>query len=169
MITINESGMTFGPFEESCVFKIESSQLYQNVQKNEVKTVEFVLKESGQLRFVEAKSSSPKPNQGNGEKFETFIDEIYRKFLHSINLFYAGILGQHESNNDIPDNMKIAETVSIKFILVIKGHEIDWLPPIAEALNRKMKPILSIWNSQIAVFNDKMTKRYGLTDRDLDS
>ena len=78
-------------------------------------------------------------------------------------------MGQHESNNDIPDNMKIAETVSIKFILVIKGHEIDWLPPIAEALNRKMKPILSIWNSQVAVFNDKMTKRYGLTDRDLDS
>ena len=59
MITINESGMTFGPFEESCVFKIESSQLYQNVQKNEVKTVEFVLKESGQQSIVEAKSSSP--------------------------------------------------------------------------------------------------------------
>lgn len=31
MITISESNMNFGPFEEDCVFYIEKSHLYQNI------------------------------------------------------------------------------------------------------------------------------------------
>lgn len=41
-ITINESGMTFGPYAESVCFQIENSPIYTHLGKD-VKMVEFVL------------------------------------------------------------------------------------------------------------------------------
>ncbi|MDO4266288.1 MAG: hypothetical protein Q4C63_07520 [Eubacteriales bacterium] len=170
MIRIDESGMSFGPFDDSCIFWVEKSQLYNKVQNKEVKSVEFILAENNKLQFVEAKSSSPRPTLDNKIKFEDFINEIALKFLHSINLYYSGILRRHEEINDIPDKIKIMDNsqVSIRCILVIKGHEIEWLPPIQVALNRKMISISSIWNFEIAVMNDSMAeKSYKLINRDI--
>lgn len=170
MITINESGMSFGPFDDSCVFWAEKSKLYKKVGKNKVKTVEFVLAEDNKLQFLEAKSSSPKPTRDSTTKFDDFINEIFLKFLHSINLYYSGILGRHETSNDIPEEIKGIDNqeISIKFILVIKGHEIDWLPPIQEALDQKMVPISAIWNSNVAVINDTMAEKYKLINREIE-
>ena len=170
MIRIDESGMSFGPFHASNVFWVEKSELYQKVRNREVKTVEFILAEDNKLQFLEAKSSSPRPVADNKIKFDDFIDEIALKFLHSINLHYSGILGRHEEINDIPDKIKLMDNsqVSIKCILVIKGHEMAWLPPIQVALNRKMISISSIWNFEIAVINDSMAeKQYKLINRDI--
>lgn len=167
MIEIVESGMTFGPFEDSHVFWAEESNLYHGVQNSKVKTVEFVLAENSKIQFLEAKSSSPKPIPENTTEFNSFIDEIFLKFLHSINLFYAGILGRHEKNNDIPEYIRKIDNqrISIKFILIIKGHEMDWLPPIHEALTKKMIPISAIWNSDVAVINDAMAVKYKLISK----
>lgn len=157
MITISESGMVFGPFDETQVYHIEKSRLYNGI--NNVKTVEFILELGGQtLQFVEAKSSSPRPTPDNNVDFDDFIVEISEKFLHSLNLYYSAILKRHEETNDIPNGFEKLnnENLSIKFLLVIKGHKIDWLPPICDALNRKMISYESIWNFEIAVINDDM-------------
>lgn len=168
MIKIKESGMTFGPFDDSYVFWVENSKLYQKVKQCKVKTVEFILVNGHKLRFIEAKSSAPKPTFDNTTKFDDFIDQIFLKFLHSINLYYAGILGRCEASNDIPDKIKALDNrrISIKFVLVIKGHEIEWLSPIKEALTKKMVPISAIWNSDVAVINDDMALRYGLINKE---
>lgn len=163
MITIYESGMRFGPFSESDIYYIEKSQLYQGISNS--KTVEFILaRRENSLYFVEAKSSSPRPTAENAVPFDVFIDEITDKFIHSLNLYYAGILKRHEVNNDIPDEFQEMEhaTTNIKFLLIIKGHNIEWLPPIQEALIRKMMSYSSIWKFQIAVINDKMAVSKGL-------
>lgn len=163
MITIKESGMEFGPFDESQVYHIEKSQLYKKTQN--VKTVEFILNiGTNSLQFVEAKSGSPRPVPDNNVSFENFICEISEKFLHSLNLYYSAILKRHESNNDIPNRFKNLnnEGLAIKFLLVIKGHQLEWLPPIREALNQKLISYGSIWNFEIAVINDDMALKHRL-------
>lgn len=162
MVEIEESGMTFGPFESSHIFWIEKSELYKNLHN--IKTVEFILEHNDNLQFIEAKSSSPRPVPDNTVRFEQFIDEISQKFLHSLNLYCAGILGRHGSSNDIPDSMKNMEhqKLSIKFILVIKNHQTEWLMPIQDALDQKMSSISAIWESQVAVINEKIAQQHWL-------
>ncbi len=166
MPTICESGMRFGPFADDQVFQIETSTLYHNIGGG-VRTVEFLLTtEPESLLFLEAKSSSPKPSNESPENFDRFIQEISEKFMHSFNLYYSAILKRHESSNDIPDRFKHLDNgvVKIKFCLVIKGHAIDWLSPIRDALLRQMSSHITIWKSQIAVLNDQLAKdRYHLS------
>ena len=54
------------------------------------------------------------------------------------------------------------QQVSIKFILVIKNHQDEWLMPIKDALEKKMSSISSIWESQVAVINAKTAQKYKL-------
>ena len=59
LMTIPESGMTFGPFAQDQVFHIEKSKLYtgKGIRDNGVQTVEFILKRTGKrvsLAFIEA-------------------------------------------------------------------------------------------------------------------
>jgi len=163
-MTIDESFMRFGPFETSDVYHIEKSALYQNIGKG-IKTVEFVLLQNMRsLNFIEAKHSSPKPVEESDTKFDGFIDEIATKFLHSFNLYYSAILNRQDAASDIPARFKSVDnsTVSIRFLLVIKGHDISWLPPIQDALYRRMAAHITIWNSKIAVLNDKQAMDYHL-------
>ena len=165
MISIRESEMEFGPFAEDTVYQIEKSRLHESV--NNVKTVEFILMKGVRekaLHFVEAKSSSPRPGGMNETRFDEFVDDISKKFLHSLNLYCSAIMNRHNTVNDIPNSFKDAvfSDMAIKFVLVIKGHQIEWLPPVQEALNRKMIGYSSIWNTQITVINDEMAARYGL-------
>ena len=69
MEIFEESGMTFGPFSEAQVFRVEKSNSYKELGGS-VKTVEFFLrKNKDKLLFIEAKSSSPKPE---GESFDPY-------------------------------------------------------------------------------------------------
>ena len=72
--------MVFGPFEDTKVFNIEKSKMFNRC--NNIKPVEFIyLKKRYMLIFVEAKSSSPINREGNEVKYEEFIQEILQKFL----------------------------------------------------------------------------------------
>lgn len=48
------------------------------------------------------------------------------------------------------------------FVLVIRGHKPDWLLPLQEELNRKMRYHKSIWKSSVIVMNDTIAKEYHL-------
>ncbi|MCM8712099.1 hypothetical protein M2651_13950 [Clostridium sp. SYSU_GA19001] len=164
MVQIIESNMIFGDFEEDKVFEIEKSKLHGKVG-NGIKTVEFLLLRSeNELNFVEAKSSSPRPTKQNTIRFNEFIDEISDKFIHSFNLFYSAILGRNKVYGELDNNFFELDNsgIKFKFILVIKGHDIEWLLPISEALKRKLSYQNTIWKSEVVVMNDKFANKYNL-------
>lgn len=156
-VIITESGMRFGPFDEADIFLIEKSQLYKSLGKN-IKSVEFVLcQQMNAICFIEAKSSSPKPH--NHEDFDVFINELYEKFVHSIDLFFSIILKRKEDKDgEMPSRFHGAEYVciAIKLILVINGHETGWLSPINDALKKKLKRQIKTWNLTVAVLNNQL-------------
>lgn len=159
MVTINESGMAFGPFPDDQVYQIEKSEAYTHLGEG-VKVVEFLYKQNAEkLFFVEAKSSSPKPKGGD---FKKFIEEISDKFIHSFNLWLS--LKLKRRNDVVSKNIfdaKLDKQI-FRFILVIKGHEESWLPPISEALRREMMAEIKIWKHEVIVINDQQAKQRGL-------
>ncbi len=164
MVEINESNMIFGDFEEDKIFKIEKSKLHNKIG-NGIKVVEFILlKNENELNFIEAKSSSPRPTKHNNIRFNEFIEEISDKFIHSFNLFYSVILRRNKDYREISSNFFELDNSQIKFrfILVIKGHEIEWLLPISDALKKKLSYQNTIWKSEVIVMNDKIANKYNL-------
>lgn len=156
--------MIFGDFEEDKVFKIENSKIHNKIG-NEIKVVEFVLlKNDNELNFIEAKSSSPRPTKHNIIRFNEFIDEISDKFIHSFNLFYSTILRRNKDYGEVNNNFFELDNskIKLKFILVIKGHEIEWLLPISDALKKKLSYQNTIWKSEVVVMNDKIANKYNL-------
>lgn len=160
MVTINESGMAFGPFPDDQVYQIEKSEAYTHLGEG-VKVVEFLYKQNAEkLFFVEAKSSSPKPKGGD---FKKFIEEISDKFIHSFNLWLSLNLKRRKDDEVSKDILDVELNKQIfRFILVIKGHEEPWLPPISEALRREMMAEIKIWKHEVIVINDQQAKQRGL-------
>ncbi len=161
-VTISESGLCFGEFEESNLFYVEQSNVYKSLGSG-ICTIEFALYNNGDILMIEAKSSSPKPN--NQDDFDSFINETYDKFAHSIDLYFSIVLKRIEdSENDMPDSFKAANysTIKIKLLLVINGHKIEWLSPISDALKRKLKRQTQIWLLEVVVLNHELAEKYGL-------
>ena len=164
MVTIYESSMLFGEFEDDKVFQIETSSIY-NIMGKGIKVVEFILlKDDNELNFVEAKSSSPKPETDNGEKLNEYVEKISDKFIDSFNLYYSIILKRNAGYEEVSNRFfeLSNEKIVFKFILVIKNHQKEWLAPISDALKRSLVSHIKIWNSNIIVINEDIAKRYGL-------
>lgn len=163
MKTFEESGMTFGPFPDEKVFGIEKSRMFNRC--NNIKPVEFIYHKSRyMLMFIEAKSSSAIDREGNEDNYKAFIEEILQKFEDSFNLYMAGILERKSGHEDISLELKNADyqKMNFRFVLVIKGHEESWLPPLKLEFEKRMKRFRAIWNSEVVVLNDSMAREYRL-------
>jgi len=113
--------------------------------------------------FIEARSSSPKP--GNGQDLDSYINEISCKFSHSIDIFFSVIVKRLEdTRNEMPIRFKNKsyEKMDMKLILVINGHEIEWLLPITDGLKKKLKRKIKTWKLELIVLNDKQAFDWGL-------
>jgi len=169
-ITIQESGLTFGPFDPTYCFPVESSKTYAAIKNDGVKMAEFLwIKSEGQrcrVWIVEAKSSSPRP--GNQQPFDQFIGELKDKLINGLSLGMAAVLGRHpDSEAELPQAFKALDLGSAEFLLlvVINGHADDWLPPLDDALNAALRSTIKTWAlgaNSVKVINDRMAKRYGL-------
>jgi len=162
MIQIEESKMLF-EFKEGQVFRIENSILQKSIGEG-IKTVEFLvtLKED-EICFIEAKSSSPRPTPENKEKFDTFINEISDKFLHSFNMYLSAILKRNHYD-EIPSALIDInkEKAAFKFILIIKGHKIEWLQPLKDAIYKKLLHQNKSWKNSVILMNEEIAKQYKL-------
>lgn len=163
MYTTIESKMVFGPFQEADVFEIEKSNVNQMIGEH-IRTVEFVLRrKENQILFIEAKSSSPQERTSK-ERYDEFIAEIVEKFVQSFEIYHT--LRYNRYNTDVSMGEHLVQQewdkVEIKFVLVIHGHEKEWLVPLREALIRNMSAYLKIWKSAVVVLNDEMARRYHL-------
>ncbi len=159
MISIVESGMTFGPFKKEHFFHIEKSKGYIKISEY-VKMVEFIIYQQingiHQIMFVEAKQSSPNPK--NEEDWDVYINELQEKFENGMNLFLSLFLKRY-IDPDFPASMQNMNLSNNRFLitLVIKGHKSEWLAPLKDALNQKMRPFqktLNLGPNPVMVLND---------------
>ncbi|MBK8971400.1 MAG: hypothetical protein IPM37_08570 [Hahellaceae bacterium] len=166
---INESGMTFGPYQAGQCFYIEKSACYAKVGKG-VQMAEFLLLKQQQqgptVWVVEAKSSSPRPE--TQLNFADFIDEIRTKLTNAFLLAVAARLQRHPAAEDeLPDTFKTLDlqTRGFRFVLVINGHKLEWLEPLQSAMVQALKPIVKTWAlpaTSVAVLNHELAQRHGL-------
>jgi len=168
-ITILESGMHFGPFDENRCFQIEKSQSYLTMQEG-VKIAEFLLlrkqKKGETLWIIEAKSSSPNP--ATKPDFDCFIEDLRDKFSNTMYLYLAGLLERRPAvASELSMEMKVLspKKVDFRFILVIAGHQIGWLAPLKYALSNALRPLIKIWKlspNAVIVLNDDLAREQQL-------
>jgi len=155
--------MQFGPHPATHLFHIEKSTVYAD-RPDGVKMAEFLLLDNTNVLLVEAKSSSPRP--GNLADFPVFLTEIREKMTNALALFVGIRLGRHTpaAQAEVPSNLATLNlsTANFRFVLVIRGHKDEWLPPLQEALNLELRGLagaFSISAPFLAVINDDMARR----------
>lgn len=161
--TITESGMEFGPYPEEDFFRIETSKTYEKVGDN-IKIAEFLLirdRNKPKVWIVEAKSSAPNPT--NKQDFDKFIEEIRDKLNNTLTLGIATCLQRHSTYSELPSSFQNLDLKKAGFylILVINGHQDQWLPPLQKALNKALIPTVKKWNlspTAVLVLNDTMAR-----------
>lgn len=169
--TIEESGVTFGPFAEEKLFHIEKSAIYQQLGEG-IKSVEFVLcRKKNILIFLEAKTTCPNAATRDRSaeakaRYEAFYADVAQKIEDSVKLTLAALLGRFADVNDIGDfihNCDLSST-KLKFILVIttpKATEL-WLPGPKAELERRLLSLRKIWKLDVVVLNQQMAIDAGL-------
>ncbi|MFH1097692.1 MAG: hypothetical protein V1749_09375 [Candidatus Desantisbacteria bacterium] len=169
-VTIEESGMIFGPFLDEHCFYIEKSSAYKKLQ-NGIQIAEFLLiqPDKNRLLIVEAKSSSPNPdNKESQNRFDYFIAEISGKLLNAFTLGLALCLERHVDNkNEISKCFKeiTHDSVEIVLMLIINGYKEEWLVPLNEALQTKLYCTSKIWPLKVCAINEKIAQEYRLIQR----
>ena len=164
---IIESGMTFGPYPEGLCFPIETSKTYEKIKEG-VKIAEFLLlysQDDSIVWIVEAKQSSPRPE--TQPNFDDFLLEIQEKLTNALTLTVATCLKRHSTWGELPNSFQTLdlEKASFRLILVIKGHQEAWLPPLQDALKKALNPTTKTWNlsaTSVVVLNDTMARLQGL-------
>lgn len=166
---IQESGMTFGPYEDGQSFRIEKSACYARIKEG-VKIADFLLlkqqKNGVALWVIECKSSSPRPE--HQPNFTAFIEEIRDKLTNGFLLIVAALLHRHPgSEKELSNTFKAFDlrTQGFRFVLVINGHKQEWLEPLQNAMVQAFKPIVKTWAlpvNSVAVLNNELAEKYGL-------
>ena len=162
--------MTFGPYADGHCFRVEQSTTYQAI-KDGVKMAEFLLLRpqaagSPNIWIVEAKMSAPLPQ--TQPNFNELIGEIRDKLTNALSIGVASILNRHRTASaDLPDvfkNLDLA-TAEFRLVLIVNGHQKDWLPPLQEALRSALHATTKTWAlgpNAVTVINHEAAKRFGL-------
>lgn len=167
---IVESGMTFGPYPADHLFHVEASRTYSQLGEG-VQIAEFLVIPSAKNKpcvwVVEAKSSSPRPE--TQPNFKEFIGEIKDKLCNALWLGLAMYLNRHATSAELPQPYRELDlsTVDFRFVLVVNGHQKEWLPPLQEALSRALQAVLKTWAispSGVVVLNEVLAKKHGLVN-----
>lgn len=164
---IIESGMTFGPYQAGDCFYVEKSKTYQKIQSG-VKMAEFLLlwpQDKPTVLIIEAKSSTPRIE--SQPDFDNFIRDIREKLSNALMLGVATCLKRHSTWEELPNAFQSLDlsTASFRLILVIKGHQEAWLPPLQDAIKKELHPMIKIWNlppTAVVIMNDTIAKSQGL-------
>lgn len=164
--------MNFGKFDEEALFHIENSKIYKDLGSG-IKTVEFILKwRKNGILFLEAKTTCPNSANKNEsmektQKFEEYYSEITEKFIDSLQVYLAAVMGRYQDLAEIGAELRSADSmkeIRLKFILVVKNaKDITWLAgPLAE-LKARLLQVRKIWGVEVAVLNEELAKENKLT------
>lgn len=50
------------------------------------------------------------------------------------------------------------ERIIFRFILITKGHQIEWLQPLHDAFSENLLQVRKIWRSSVILMNEEMTR-----------
>jgi len=108
------------------------------------------------LFFIEAKTSSP-------IDLDKYTDDIVTKFIDSIWIYIAVIFDRKNTQSTVisPQMKKLEHLKSkISLLLIIKNAEKRHLPPIQEALNKKLKKEIRMFSLEqsVLVMNEVQAK-----------
>lgn len=165
-IIIEESGMSFGEYEEDNVFYMEKSKQYtKSLMPDGIKICEFLLLRNRNLLFVEAKKSCPNYYEANSteekkQKYEEYVDDIAQKMKDSLAL-YANIILERYEQDDVPAKLlkKVLKDKNLVFVLVVKNAEKKWLEPFSDVFRKKLHNEMKIWHIQsFLVINEMMAR-----------
>lgn len=139
---------------------LENTKLYNKM--NNIKIVEFLVKNNRKLIFIEAKNSAPCLL-----KDSDFIKDITSKFVDSFNLLIS-VFNERLSDDffeycDILDQ-EYLKNCKIIFYLVIYGHKKEWLRPVNDALDFSLISLRKIWNVEVSVINEESAKQLKLIE-----
>ena len=157
-VKIIESGMTFVVPQDE-LFHIEPY-----VQENiGVKTVEFIWLNKKTMRFVEAKSSAPRPQ--SSKDLNEYIEDISEKWLNSVHIAASKALGNKADN---PLKIQNWKGININLCLVLgNGFKTEWLPQLQNAFsaNPKLKAWQKVWSPSdsawIKILNEETARKAG--------
>lgn len=164
--------MNFGKFDEENLFHIEDSKIYKDLGSG-IKTVEFILKYcENSILFLEAKKSCPNAanryeSEEKEQKFEEYYSSITEKFVASLQIYLAAIMGRYQNLAEIGTELRSMDSmkeIRLKFILVVKNaKDITWLAgPLAE-LKARLLQVRKIWGVEVVVLNEELAREYKLT------
>ena len=152
-----ESEMTFLCDEDHTFFceKYVNDSCIQNL-----KSVEFIVKNNEKIFLVEAKSTAPKP--GNKDDFNKYIDDISNKAIDSFSLLLSTIVNRRSI--DICQDILNADYSKISFylVLIIKNHEKEWCPPVQSGLENNLRHFTVAWNwgtQPVLVLTEDMARK----------
>lgn len=155
--------MLFGPMDEEQLCHLEEIPQYKQMGEG-VKMAEFAYSKSKVQRLVvlEAKTSFANPCSGNSQDFSTDIGDVVDKFTNAFDL-----LGRMALCKDLPSGFHKIDyrQIEYRFILVIKGHEKDWLHPVKDALEQKLSHVARVarlCQFSVCVLNEEMAARWGM-------
>jgi hypothetical protein len=158
---IMESGMEF---ITDNVFHIEKSQALMEAGQG-IKSVEFVRMINDRLMFLEAKTTFPNPEKADVNRFDEEVNNVCKKFIHSITLYSSIVLGVHYE--ELPRIFIAESKKTIWFVLVICNHELAWCRYIQTKICSSLPEYLQkIWNPQVFVINKKSAMKYNLVKQD---
>lgn len=172
MKIITESEMNFGKFDEENLFHIEDSKIYKDLGSG-IKTVEFILKYSkNSILFLEAKKSCPNAanryeSEEKEQKFEEYYSEITEKFIDSLQVYLAAVMGRYQDLSEIGTELRTVDSmkeIQLKFILVVKNaKDITWLAGLLAELKARLLQVRKIWGVEMVVLNEELAREYKLT------
>lgn len=161
MVTFEESGMTFS-FDENDIFYIEKSERFNRIDG--AKPCECVVQHNGKVCLIEAKSSSPQPQ--NAGSFLLFAEDIALKFTDSYS-YYCAVHQKRQQPDFVPQGLQSTPLArqDYEFYLIINGHKKEWLPPVLDQLKMTMKKALKLWgfdDACVKVLNEQGALSKGL-------
>lgn len=171
MITIAESGMTFGPFAEADCWVIEKSATYASIGEG-VKVVEFCWRRApGVIWLVEAKSSAPNPDSirtDAHERLTEYINDIRDKMSNALALTISACLRRHPAAAFEPpadwDQINLGE-VNFRFVLIVQSLRAESRGRLQDKLNQALRTISRVWamtGVTAVVLNEELARRHGL-------
>jgi hypothetical protein len=78
---------------------------------------------------------------------------------HSLNL-YANIVLKRYSQDGMPDQLKDAENLNMRLILIVKNAEIAWLDPFRDKFRKELRKEMRIWKiPDFIILNEEQARK----------
>jgi hypothetical protein len=166
-LSITESGVVFGEFEEDDVFGIEKALIKHRFDQKGVKSVEFIVRQQHLnkplVSLVEARSSVPRQP-------DAFFEEIRLKLQHTLIIWFCAVSGRHSAlTGKLPENFSLAETLKLplRLILVVPALPDAHIVPMTDAFRVALRLDCRLWGidqSAVFVLNKSRAARLGLVE-----